>query len=41
MAIRLTRPHPKINARVYALFGLADAEIALIKVATKYQYGEV
>ena len=30
-----------LNARVYALFGLAEAEIALIEAATKYRYGEV
>ena len=30
-----------LNARVYDLFGLADAEIALIEAATKYKYGEV
>ncbi len=30
-----------LNARVYALFTLAPAEIALIEAATKYQYGEV
>ena len=30
-----------LNTRVYALFGLADAEAALIEAATKYRYGEV
>jgi hypothetical protein len=30
-----------LNARVYALFKLKEAEIALIEAATKYQYGEV
>lgn len=30
-----------LNARVYALFGLAEAEAKLIEAATKYQYGEV
>ncbi len=30
-----------LNARVFALFGLAEAEIALIEAATKYQYGGV
>lgn len=30
-----------LNARVYALFGLAAGEIALIEAATKYHYGEV
>ena len=30
-----------LNARVYALFGLTDEEIALIEESTKYRYGEV
>ena len=30
-----------LNARVHVLFGLADAEVALIEAATKYRYGEV
>ncbi|MHB9131551.1 MAG: Eco57I restriction-modification methylase domain-containing protein [Armatimonadota bacterium] len=30
-----------LNARVYALFGLTDDEIALIEESTKYRYGEV
>ena len=30
-----------LNARVYALFGLSDSEIALIEASTKYRYGEV
>ena len=30
-----------LNTRVYALFGLADAEITLIEAATKYHSGEV
>jgi hypothetical protein len=30
-----------LNARVYALFALTAAEIALIEASTKYQYGEV
>ncbi len=30
-----------LNARVYALFGLTDKEIALIEESTKYRYGEV
>ena len=30
-----------LNARVYALFKLAPAEIALVEAATKYEYGEV
>ena len=30
-----------LNARVYALFNLAPAEIALVEAATKYEYGEV
>jgi hypothetical protein len=31
----------QLNARVYALFGLSDAEIALIEASTKYRYGKV
>jgi hypothetical protein len=30
-----------LNARVYALFDLSPAEIAIIEESTKYQYGEV
>ena len=30
-----------LNARVYALFGLEEAEIRIIEAATKYRYGEV
>jgi len=30
-----------LNARVYALFDLSQAEIALIEASTKYRYGEV
>ncbi len=30
-----------LNARVYALFGLTDEEIALVAESTKYKYGEV
>lgn len=30
-----------LTARVYALFKLEEAEIALIEAATKYKYGEV
>jgi hypothetical protein len=31
----------ELNARVYALFDLTAAEIAIIEESTKYQYGEV
>jgi hypothetical protein len=30
-----------LNERVYALFNLSPAEIAIIEESTKYQYGEV
>ena len=30
-----------LNAHVYALFGLAAEETALIEAVTKYKYGEV
>jgi hypothetical protein len=30
-----------LNARVYALFALTPAEIALVEASTKYRYGEV
>ena len=30
-----------LNARVYALFSLTPAEVALIEESTKYRYGEV
>ena len=31
----------ELNARVYALFGLTEDEIAIIEASTKYRYGEV
>jgi hypothetical protein len=30
-----------LNARVYGLFDLTPAEIAIIEESTKYRYGEV
>lgn len=37
----IVRLETALNARVYALFGLSGAEIALIEASTKYRYGEV
>ncbi len=37
----IIRRETDLNARVYALFGLAAAEIQRIEAATKYRYGEV
>lgn len=31
----------ELNARVYALFGLTAAELAIVNESTKYWYGEV
>ena len=37
----IIRLETALNARVYALFKLTPAEIALIEASTKYRYGEV
>jgi len=37
----IIRLETELNARVYALFDLAPAEIAVIEDSTKYRYGEV
>jgi len=37
----IIRLETDLNARVYALFDLSPAEIALIGASTKYRYGEV
>jgi hypothetical protein len=37
----IVRLETALNARVYALFDLTPAEIAIIEQATKYRYGEV
>jgi hypothetical protein len=30
-----------LNVRVYELFGLAEAEIAVVEESTRHRYGEV
>ena len=37
----IVRLETTLNARVYALFGLSAAEIAVVEAVTKYRYGEV
>jgi hypothetical protein len=37
----IVRMETELNARVYALFDLTPAEIAIIEESTKYRYGEV
>jgi hypothetical protein len=37
----IVRMETELNARVYALFSLAPAEITIIEESTKYRYGEV
>ena len=37
----IVRHETDLNARVYALFDLAPADIRLIEESTKYRYGEV
>jgi hypothetical protein len=37
----IVRMETQLNARVYALFDLTQAEITIIEESTKYRYGEV
>ncbi|HEY3230172.1 MAG TPA: hypothetical protein VGJ87_13200 [Roseiflexaceae bacterium] len=37
----IVRMETELNARVYALFDLTPAEIAIVEASTKYRYGEV
>lgn len=37
----IARLETELNARVYGLFGLPAAEIAVVEESTKYRYGEV
>jgi hypothetical protein len=37
----IVRLETQLNARVYALFDLAPAEIKIVEASTKYRYGEV
>ena len=36
----IVRLETELNARVYGLFGLTAAEIAIVEESTKYRYGE-
>jgi hypothetical protein len=37
----IVRLETELNTRVYALFDLSPAEIAVIETSTKYRYGEI
>ena len=39
--VAIMRMETVLNARVYGLFDLTPAEIAIIEASTKYKYGEV